>query len=452
MLAAAAGGGGFGLLAGIDPLVALAAALALAYAGLTMANLRLGLCLFTIIAFIDVFPVPLGSAASLTKLAGVVLALAWLASTVLGRSTGRGLLDEQPWLALLIVAFLAWATLTAVWAPSSAAALGAVARYGLNGLFFLIVLGAVRTRRDVTYVVSAFLVGAAFSAAYGIAVPSASTTGEADLQRVTGTIGDPNEFAAVLVAALPLGVALAAAREWPRSVRALGIATAGLSVAGVLLSVSRGGFISLLVVLVAGAALAGRWRAKALFVVPLVILAGVGYLLANPAALTRVTESNGGTGRTDLWQVGWRMVRDRPVLGVGAGNFADASIRYLLQPGRLERSDLIADTPKVAHNTYLAILAELGLVGATMFVALAGVAIASGVRATRMFARQRDGPMEMLTRGWLTAMAGLLTADAFLSAEFSKQLWLLLALGPALLAVACRSPAGAAAGAGTRRD
>jgi putative inorganic carbon (HCO3(-)) transporter len=451
MLAAAAGGGGFGLLAGINPLVALATALALAYAGLTIANVRLGLCLFTIIAFIDLFPVPLGSAASLTKLAGVVLALAWLASRVLGRSAG-GLLDEQPWLALLIVGFLAWATLTSVWAPSSAAAFGAVARYALNGLFFVIVVGAVRTRRDVTWVVSAFLVGAAFSAAYGIAVPSASTTGEADVQRVTGTIGDPNEFAAVLVAALPLGVALAAAREWSRSVRALGIVTAGLSVAGVLLSLSRGGFISLLVVLVAGAVLAGRWRSKALLVAPLVILAGVGYLLANPAALQRVSESNGGTGRTDLWQVGWRMVRDQPVLGVGAGNFTDASIHYLLQPGRLARSDLIANTPKVAHNTYLTIFAELGLVGASMFLALTGVAIASGIRAARVFARQRDGPMEMLTRGWLTAMAGLLTADAFLSAEFSKQLWLLLALGPAFLAVACLSLGEATPRPDTRRD
>jgi O-antigen ligase len=134
------------------------------------------------------------------------------------------------------------------------------------------------------------------------------------------------------------------------------------------------------------------------------------------------------------------MVADRPVQGVGAGNFADASIRYLLRPGRLERSDLIANTPKVAHNTYLTVLAELGLVGALLFGALIVITLVCGMRAVRLFARQRDGPMEMLARSWLIGVAGVLAADAFLSAEFSKQLWLLLALGPGLLAVAYGSP------------
>jgi O-antigen ligase len=214
-----------------------------------------------------------------------------------------------------------------------------------------------------------------------------------------------------------------------------------MSVAGIVLSVSRGGFLALAVVLFAGLILAGRWRVRLLLVVPFVVLASGGYLLANPAALQRVTSSNGGTGRTDLWTVGLRIVADRPVQGVGAGNFANASIRYLLRPGRLARSDLIANTPKVAHNTYLTVLAELGIVGGLLFAALIIVTLACGMRAARLFARRRDGPMELLARAWLVGMAGLLTADAFLSAEFSKQLWLLLAVGPALLAVARSSSA-----------
>jgi hypothetical protein len=44
------------------------------------------------------------------------------------------------------------------------------------------------------------------------------------------------------------------------------------------------------------------------------------------------------------------------------------------------------------------------------------------------------------SRGWLIALVGVLTANAFLSAGYSKQLWLLLALGPALLAVARGMP------------
>lgn len=88
-------------------------------------------------------------------------------------------------------------------------------------------------------------------------------------------------------------------------------------------------------------------------------------------------------------------------------------------------------------------LAELGLIGALMFVALIALTLACGARAVRIFARQRDRSMEMLARSWLIAMVGMLTANVFLSAEYSKQLWLLLALGPALLAVA-RGPLGTA--------
>jgi len=44
--------------------------------------------------------------------------------------------------------------------------------------------------------------------------------------------------------------------------------------------------------------------------------------------------------------------------------------------------------------------------------------------------------MEALTRGLVVALAGILSASFFISAESNKVLWLLLAMGPALLAVA----------------
>lgn len=444
LLAALTGGGVLGVLAAINPLLALGGVVGLGYAALATANVRLGLSLFVVIASFALLPVPLGPTASLTKIAGLVLALAWFASVASGESPGRGLLDEQPAIVLLIVAFLAWVIVTSVWAMSPGTVFGDAGRYALNALLFLIACGVLRKRRDVMWVIAAFLAGAAISAAWGIVVPPASTA-STDLARASGTIGDPNETAAVLVAALPLAIALAAGRGWPPALRWLGAATAGLSVAGVLLSASRGGFVALIVVLAVALVLAGRWRAKLLLVVPVVVLVCGGYLLANPAVLQRVTASDGGTGRTDLWAVALRMIEDRPVLGVGAGNFANTSIRYLLRSGALKRSDLIANTPKVAHNTYLTVIAELGVVGALLFGALLAIALGCGWRAMRLFARQRDGPMEMLARAWMIAMAGLLTADAFLSAEFSKQLWLLLALGPALLAVARRPSAPAAA-------
>lgn len=442
--AALVGGALLGALAGASPLLAVAAVVGAGFITLTIVNVRLGLCLFTVLAFVDLLPVPLGPVVSFTKLAGFILALSWLVSIVYGKSSGRGLLDDQPGAVLLVAAFVAWATATSAWALSPGTALGAAGRYGLDALLFVIACGVLRTRRDVAWIVGAFVAGAAMSAAYGIAVPP-SSSGSEDVARVSGTVGDPNEFAALLVAALPLAIALAAGHGWHRRLRALGAGAAALSVAGILLSVSRGGLVALAVVLIAGLVLAGRWRAKLLLIVPLVVGASAGYLLSDPGALQRLTTGNAGTGRTDLWTVGLRIVADRPVQGVGAGNFADATINYLLRPGVLPRSDLIDNTPKVAHNMYLEVLADLGLPGALLFACLIGVAFACGLRAARGFARQRDGPMEMIARAWLIGMAGMLAADAFLSAEFDKQLWLMLALGPALLAVARASSARTAA-------
>jgi O-antigen ligase len=423
-----------GLLAGSRPLLSVAVALGLLYAVLSLLDVRAGLCLFTMVTFLEVLPTP---AVSLTKIAGLVLGLAWLAATTADQGQRqRGLVATHPGAAWLLGALLAWAAVSMVWAPSPSEATGALSRYGLNAALFVIVYNVVRTPRDLEWVVAAFVAGAGVSAAYGLIVPPSAATGEA-LERAAGTIGDPNEFAAVLVPALPLSLALAAGTRSP-TLRWLGVAAAGLTAAGTALSLSRGGLLALGTVLVIGVLVAGRWRGAVILIALFIALSGVSYFLfaASLTARERVTSAEGGTGRSDLWRVGWRMFEDRPLLGVGAGNFATASIDYLLRPGQLRRSDLIANTPKVAHNTYLGVLAELGVVGGIGFMGLMCFALGCGVRGARAFARARDGPMEMLCRAWLAAIAGVLAADFFISAQFSKQLWLLLALGPCLLALA----------------
>ena len=152
-----------------------------------------------------------------------------------------------------------------------------------------------------------------------------------------------------------------------------------------------------------------------------------------------MTSVGGGTGRVDLWTTAWRMVQAHPIRGVGAGNFSVSSIHYLLEPGAIRRDEFIIDTPKVTHNTYLQILAEGGVVAAALFLGILVLAIACMVRAALLFARLRDERMELLVRALLVALAGLLTADFFISEMFSKLLWMLLALGPPLLAIAQRA-------------
>jgi O-antigen ligase len=124
---------------------------------------------------------------------------------------------------------------------------------------------------------------------------------------------------------------------------------------------------------------------------------------------------------------------------VGTGNFPVSSVHYLLRPGVVQRTEKILEKPDVAHNTYLQIQTELGLVGLLFFLGIVVASLTSLAQAAREFRRRNDESMEIVARGVFVALVGLLAADFFISEMYSKLLWLLLALGPVLLGVALRS-------------
>jgi O-antigen ligase len=99
---------------------------------------------------------------------------------------------------------------------------------------------------------------------------------------------------------------------------------------------------------------------------------------------------------------------------------------------------LIVDTPKVAHNTYIGVWADLGVVGLVLFAAVVLASLGLSRRAALLFARAGDTDLELLSRAVVIALIGMLTAFVFLSGEYEKQLWLLLGLSIALHALARR--------------
>jgi O-antigen ligase len=258
-----------------------------------------------------------------------------------------------------------------------------------------------------------------------------------DFGRLEGAGGDPNETAAALVAAAALALALAASLRGKPLLRLVVIAIAPLCAFASLLTLSRGGLVAFGAALIAAVLMAGRRRGQMLALAVTAAALAVGYFafFAPAQAVERVTEVHGGTGRTDIWKVGWRMVEGAPLQGIGAGNFTVVSIHYLLEPGALLRDDFIVDTPKVAHNTYLEVLAELGIVGLTLFLIVIVFSIGCAVRAARYAARVGDREMDILARALVVALAALLAAYFFISREYSKQLWLLLALCPVMLEI-----------------
>jgi O-antigen ligase len=424
-----------GAIAVISPPAAIAGVVSIAFVATAVANLAAGVAVFATVTFFVLIPGLGASFVSVVKLAGAALLLS------LGRKIGRRtLLHAHPALAALTITLVMWAFASALWAPDVVRARGRAFTLLLSLLLVFVVYSAIREPRHARWLVHGYIAGAVSSALVGLLMPAPDDDAVA---RLSGGIGDPNELALVLVPGLALAFfALPGARStlerWWLVAGATAMAFALLETG------SRGGLIALAVAFGVALILGGRQRTKVLAaLVGFAALAVTYFAFAAPAELrTHVGEftTGGGSGRTDLWTIARKVAADHPVLGVGIGNFEAVEAQYASRAD-LPSIELVIDEPHVVHNTYLELLAELGIVGLTCFVALVGGAVALGWRAVRSFARAGATDLELLARGLLVALAGMLAASFFLSAEYEKQLWLLLGFAVALAGIAKRTGA-----------
>jgi len=422
-----------GLVAGWQPGLAVVGALSLAFVALMLSELYVGLSLFTVAIF---FPV-LGSGVSLAKLAGLLLALAWLVGVVLRRASDRqrpGLMEHRPGLVGVLALFIAWAALSQLWATQANLGRGAVFTLLMSATLFPIVFAALREPRHVRLIYAAFVVGALLTTTAGFLGGGESDPTEPG--RLTGAGVNPNQLGGYLLVSAILAATLACSRELSTPARTGAAGAAGLCIVLQLLTGSRGAIVGLAMALVAAFFVAGQGRRAGMATAAvLVVLGGVAVFVtvAPPETVHRITRSDTtGSGRTDIWRVGWRMVEAHPLTGVGVGNFSVSTIDYLLRPGATKRAVYIVDEPKVAHNIYLEVLAELGLPGLVLFLVIVLISGHSAIVAARSFRWSGDREGELLARGLAVALAGLLAAAFFSSELFSKQLWLLLAIAVTL--------------------
>jgi O-antigen ligase len=430
-----------GVVAALQPLIAVVIAAGGVLAYFIFSDLALGFGILMFVAFFEVLPS--SSALSPAKGVGLLLALAWLARFSL---SGRGEHDffaDHPQLSWAMIAFIGWGAVTLIWAPQTSPGLTSLSQYVLVLLLLPIAYTAIRQARDLRVVLAAIVIGALIAACVGIVQPPDTEVIEST--RATGTIGDPNEFAAALLVGLALASGFVISRGVSPPLRLLAGLAIPLCAAGMFLSASRGGLVSLAVMFLVGTVAAGRWRIAATSIVIAVAIGGVFYFtqLAPLPARERVLTANGGSGRTELWQVGLRIVRAHPFAGVGVGNFQSVSPEYVLQPGVLHHtSEFIFTTqPFPAHNAYLQVFAEMGIPGLVLFLGIIGASLSCALRAARVAERRGDVKLEALARAVFLALTGVLTSELFISQMHGKLLWGLLALGPAMLAIARAEPA-----------
>jgi len=403
----------------LSPLLTIGAAIAVALVVLTFVNLTYGVALFVLITFFETLPGLDGVA--LSRPFGFLLVLSWLGALARGGRELPLLPRDRPVLAYLLVAFVAWGAVSTSWATEPALAQSGALRLGLVVILVFVVFSALRTRRDLEIVAWAYLSGAFLVSLVALA------TGSNKAGRLALGELDPNGLAAALAAAVMLALFLL----WGTMRSAVRVLLLGFLLTyaiAIVLSESRAGLVALGIAAVVAIVVGGELRWRMLATITIVAGLGIGYYVVVAPAEIRdraaSTISAPREVRLDTWAIAVQMAEDNPVLGVGLGNFEVVEVGYLAGELNLFSARKIHALPLAAHNTYLEVLSELGVVGLALFAAVILAAAVPALGAIRY--REVRAVAVTTSQGLVIAFVVLLVAYFFVSGTYAKQIWLFL--------------------------
>lgn len=227
-------------------------------------------------------------------------------------------------------------------------------------------------------------------------------------------------FALLLFVAAGLAAARGSARLWG--------AAAGLIGLGLWMTASRTALFACPVALAITAGVAARRRLSpgyrpAAALAALLLLAAAGAAVYAPARGNQKSSSIAAQVRVGMAGTTWRMLQESPLVGIGLGQFYQRS-------GEFSSPALLAVFPRAqhenAHNNFLQILAETGLIGLAGFLWLLFAAVHTALKPLGRGASDGVawGAVAGLTAFLLTCLGG----HPLLTREAASAFWLVLGL------------------------
>jgi len=247
--------------------------------------------------------------------------------------------------------------------------------------------------------------------------------GGVSVVRASATFDHPNVLGTFLLGIIPAGAVLCARREPGRPARVLLATGLVVCVVAIVYTFSRsawlGAAVGLLIVVARP-----QFRTASILLPALGLAVAVALL---PPGARRILWDRGGTvqsydaGRLYSWHAAVAMIRAHPFLGVGPGRFDDVYDQYGAARSEYRQNRLHTMD---AHNTFLDLAAEGGLLTMVPFAGGVGVVLA-------LVWRRR----KVLEPGALAVMAGLtgIFVQSFLnSLEYEEIYWVLIGTGLAV--------------------
>ncbi|MCA8955130.1 MAG: putative O-glycosylation ligase, exosortase A system-associated [Planctomycetes bacterium] len=226
-----------------------------------------------------------------------------------------------------------------------------------------------------------------------------------------GMLEDNNDFALALVMNIPLLYYLGQLANDKR-IRMVTLAAIMLTAVTVLLTHSRGGFLAMNSVF-----LWISWRSGKLLraLVVLGVLAVLFFAFAPEHVVERIAsigkgrEDDSAASRLDSWMVALRMIAANPIWGVGLRNFVISSPDFgaVMGPDRIMH---------VAHNSYLQIAAEGGLIAFMVYLGLLASSFTAGWFLRRVGRSRPDlADFGVYGRMFEATMLGFMVGGMFLN-------------------------------------
>lgn len=353
-----------------------------------------------------------------------ILPLTMAAAVVFWLLSSRKSFDAPQY--LLLLAFLGALMLSRIASGWLGGALLVLERFGLVVLAFVLLANAVNTRRRVIATMAVFSLCAFVLALHGI---DQSRTGigwtgvplsQGTRIQYIGIFNDPNDLGLLFAMCLPMAVYLGARGGLMGLRRMFWWGVAAVLLYGVYLTNSRGTLLA--VVAVVGVYV---WLRRGIFAAGTIgAIALVGMMLLSSRLQDMEVSESSAMGRVESWYHGVQMFLSKPIFGIGAGRYS-------------EFYDL------TAHNSFVLVLAESGIIGFTIWLAFLGYCVLmlfAVIRRDRQHEDEwQDGEFdEAIEQEWhadravamtlLLSLSGFLASAFFLSRSYVVILYLLAAL------------------------
>ena len=398
-----------------------------------------GLLAFTFILFVAPQNiVPALEPLMIAKLAVAFCGIGYLVNRVVTRQPLTVMMSPVRW--ALVLAGLALLSIPAGFWPGGSVNVF-LELFGKSLLIFVLIANVVDTVDRAKILISSMIAFGAFIAVFAVvnyATGRLDPTGERVAGYESSLALNPNDLALTLniLLALAIGLRPVLRRGWQRTVLMVAM---GALVAGIIVSFSRSGFVTLGVIGTVWAARRLRERGgRALPSIALVVLVVIAAVPAGYSdRLSTIVDTRADTtGSADeRWQTmvtAAGYIAERPILGFGLGN----NLHVTVSRGGLARE---------AHNAYLKLGSELGVAALVVYVLFIVSALGAARAVRRFFQRRREGwELGRLAGGVELALIAFAVGALFSPVPYHFYFYYPAGLAVALFTIASRVPTAAA--------